>query len=156
MEMAAILGGTALQVSQDLSEGKRAAKAGKYDQLLRERQAKRTERAGLSEQRRLKEAGRRLKGSQIVNIAARGGRISGTNLKAIVQSAAAIEQDAFTIARNTQFAAATQRYQGRLAKYKRQVARHGSRVRAATTFMKTTGKFYSLYGAKKKPKEQDA
>lgn len=139
LAVGAIAGGTALQVSEGLREGKAAAKAGKNQQMMFERQAVQTERAGLDEQKRLKEFGRQLKGQQIVSVAARGGTLSGTSAKAIVESAAAIEADAFTIARNTQFTAATQRYQGELARYRGKLARRGSRIRAFTTIAKTTG-----------------
>lgn len=139
LAIGAIVGGTTLEVSEGLKEGKRAAKAGKYQQLAFERQAVQTERAGLTEQQRLKEFGRQLKGQQIVSVAARGGTLSGTSAKAIVASAAAIEADAFTIARNTQFTAATLRYQGALARYRGRLARRGSRVRAFTTIAKAAG-----------------
>ena len=146
LAVAAIAGGTAVEVSEGLREGKRAAKAGKNQQLAFERQAVQTERAGLTEQQRLKEFGRQLKGQQIVSVAARGGTLSGTSAKAIVESAAAIEADAFTIARNTQFTAATLRHQGALARFRGRLARRGSRIRAFTTITKTAGSL-ALSGA---------
>ncbi len=146
LAVGAIAGGTALQVSEGLKEGKRAAKAGKNQQLMFERQAVQTERAGITEQQRLKEFGRQLKGRPIVSVAARGGTLSGTSAKAIVESAAAIEADAFEIARNTQFRADTLRFQGAQARFRGRLARRGSRIRAFTTIAKTAGSL-ALSGA---------
>ena len=146
LAVGAIAAGTGVQVSEGLREGKRAARAGKNQQLMFERQAVQTERAGISEQQRLKEFGRQLKGRQIVSVAARGGTLSGTSAKAIVESAAAIEADAFEIARNTQFRADTLRHQGAEARFRGRLARRGSRVRAFTTIAKTAGTIALMKG----------
>lgn len=135
----ATVAGTAMQVAGGLAEGKAAAKAGKYQQQMFNRQAVHRERAGLTKQQRLKEEGRRLKGQQIVSVAARGGTLSGTSAKAIAESAIAIEADAATIARNAKFDADTLRYRGELARYRGRLARYGSRVRAFTTIASTVG-----------------
>jgi len=106
---------------------------------MAERRAKATERAGLEEQRRLTESGKRLTASQIVGVAAGGGKATGTNLKAIMRSAANIESDAAIISQNTQFQADTERYQGNLARYQGRMARYASRIRAASTIGKNVG-----------------
>lgn len=131
--------GQGLEFSSILQEGKEAAKAGKYQQLMYERQAKAVEAEGLQEQKLLREHGRRVKSRQIVNIAAGGGLLSGTSLKAIVNSAANIESDAAVIAQNTQFEAETLRYHGRVARYHGQMSRYGSRLRAALSLGKNIG-----------------
>jgi len=132
-------GGTALEASSQLREGKEAAKEGKYAQMAAERRAKITERATLDEQQRLRESGKRLKAKQIVDIAAGGGRLTGTSLKAIVQSAANVEHDIAKVGQSGMYEAEDIRYQGKVARYKGRMARYGSRIRAATTIGKSAG-----------------
>jgi hypothetical protein len=132
-------GGTGLEAYGALREGKESAKAGKHAQLMAERRAKIAEARGLDEIRLLKERGKELKARQIVDIAARGGTLTGTNLKAIVKSAANIEADAAVIAQSTQLEADTFRYQGAQARYQGRLARYGSRIRAATAIGKGIG-----------------
>lgn len=141
LAVGAMVVGTVVQVSAGLAEGKAAAAAGKRQQQMFNRQSAQTERSGITEQQRLKESGRRLKGQQIVSVAARGGALSGTSAKGIVESAAAIEADAHTIARNTQFKADTERFQGEQARYRGRLARRGSRIRAFTTVASNVSRF---------------
>jgi hypothetical protein len=137
--MAMMATGTGLEAYGALREGKESAKAGKHAQLMAERRAKIAEAKGLDEIRLLKERGKELKARQIVDIAARGGTLTGTNLKAIVKSAANIEADAAVIAQSTQLEADTFRYQGAQARYQGRLARYGSRIRAATAIGKGIG-----------------
>jgi hypothetical protein len=137
--MAMMATGTGLEAYGALREGKESAKAGKHAQLMAERRAKIAEARGLDEIRLLKERGKELKARQIVDIAARGGTLTGTNLKAIVKSAANIEADAAVIAQSTQLEADTFRYQGAQARYQGRLARYGSRIRAATAIGKGIG-----------------
>jgi hypothetical protein len=145
--IAAIAGqvlGTYLDVYGARTEGKQAAKLGRYQQLMAERAAKATERTAIHDIRLLKEQGRRLKARQIVNIAAGGGKLTGTNLKALVQSAAAVEADAAIIASNAAFDAQGIRYEGAMARYRGRMARFGSRIRVATTIGKGAGNAYMM------------
>lgn len=151
---AVIGGGTGLQVYSTLREGKEAAREGKrlqlqgrYDQLAEERRARITERAGLDEQRRLKEVGKRLKSAQIVSVAAGGGRLTGTALKAIVRSAANVEHDVAKIGESTGFEAEDIRHRGRqkrfrgdVAKFQGRLNRYGSRIRAMTAIGSGVGR----------------
>lgn len=144
--IAMITGGTALETYSTLQEGKESAKAGKYQQLMYERQAKAVEASGLHEQHLLREQGRQVKSRQIVNIAAGGGTLSGTSLKAIIKSAQNVEADAATIAQSAQFEAETLRYHGRVARYQGKAVRYASRIRAMTTIGKNMGSAMLMAG----------
>ena len=139
-------GGTALEMSSTLKEGKAAAKAGEYEQLMLNRQGKGVQMSGLDDIRRLREEGKRILEGLIVNAGAGGGTLTGTILKAAVNTAANVEADAAVIGRNASFQADSLYYQGEVARYKGQMDRYASRWRAATSLGKNVGSLLLMPG----------
>ena len=146
MGIAMMAGGTALEMSSTLKEGKAAAKAGEYEQLMLNRQGKGVQMSGLDDIRRLREEGKRILEGLIVNAGAGGGTLTGTILKAAVNTAANVEADAAVIGRNASFQADSLRYQGSVARYEGRMARYASRIRAATTLGKNVGSYLLMAG----------
>ena len=137
--MAMMAGGTAMETYGALEEGKQAAKVGKMQRQYYEAEARATEQAGLYDQRLLKERGRGLKAHQIAQMAAGGGSLSGTNLRTLARTAAAIEADAAVLGQESQRRAGQLRYRGAYADYAGKMARYGSRLRAAAAGGKGIG-----------------
>lgn len=146
LAVAAMAGGTALQVMSTLEEGKQAAKTGKLQQRQYEQDARATEEAGKYDIELKRKEGARLKATQIAQMAASGGIISGTNLEILADSAREVELDAQAIYRNTNARATGLRNQGKIARYQGRYARYGSRIRAFATGLQGAGMMGLMYG----------
>lgn len=137
--LAAFGGGAALQYWSTIEEGKEANRQSKLEQRRLNQQADLELEAGRVESREKRKEARRVKASQIAQIAASGGLLTGSKLEILADTAFEFESDARTIMRNFQVRAGGLRFEGALARYRGQLARRSARIRAATGLMKNIG-----------------
>jgi len=82
--------------------------------------------------------------AQIAQMSARGGRITGSNLLLLTDTAREFEADAGMIMYNYQLKATQLRTAGAIARYQGQVARRASRIRATADILGGAGKMYMM------------
>lgn len=123
--------GLALQYKQTLEEGKEAARLAELQQKQINRQAESELDVGERESREKRKQAKRFQASQIAQMAANGGRITGSNLSLLANTAREFEADAFVISRNFGIRAMELRNKGRLVRFQGQLARRGARIRGA-------------------------
>ncbi len=135
LAVATIAGSLGLSAYSTLEEGKDAAKLGKIAQQQYEIEAQGVGQAGRVESREKRKEARRFKAAQIARIGAQGGRLSGSNLLIIGDTAEQFEADARTITYNFQTEAIRLRNRGAIERYKGRVARRAARIRAGANFL---------------------
>lgn len=133
----AIAGGAGIGLSAygTLEKGKEAAKAGKIQQQQLEAEAKAAEQVGQYESRLKRKEAERTQASQIAQMMANGGLLTGSNLEILAETARNYEDDALVISRNYQMQAINLRNKGALARYEGQLARRASRIRAVSDIL---------------------
>ena len=146
LALAAVAGGAGLSAYNTLEEGKEQAKLGKIQQQQLNAEAKATEQAGQYESRQKRKEGQRLKATQIAQMSAQGGTMTGTSMGLVADSAKEIEADALIISRNYGLEATRLRNRGALAAYEGRVARRASRIRATADTASTIGQMYLMGG----------
>ena len=135
----AMVGGMGLSYYATTSEGKEAAKLGKIAQQQYDAEALATEQAGQYESREKRKEGARVKATRIADILATGGTLTGSSLTKIVDEAGEYEADARMISRNYGLQASQLRFTGAMERYKGQVARRASRIRATANLLSSAG-----------------
>jgi len=93
----------------------------------------------------------RLKASQIAQISASGGLLSGTNLQIIADSAYEAAMDRSVLRHNYAMRIKGLRDAGAEARYQGRLARYNARMRAFADIMGTAGSAAMLYGKRAKP-----
>ena len=94
LAVAAAVGGMALSYQQTIQEGKDAAELAKIQQQQLDAQAKSVDEAGQFESREKRKEGKRAIASQIAQMSANGGQITGSNLAIVANTAKVFEGDA--------------------------------------------------------------
>ena len=148
--------GLGLQYKQTLDEGKQAAKLGKLQQQQLNAQAKSEEEAGQYASREKRKEAKRAQASQIAQMAANGGAITGSNLLLLSDTAKAYEDDALIMYRNYKQRAVGLRNKGALAKWQGDLARRNSRIRGLSNLGTQIGTAYLLGAFKGTPKTTSA
>lgn len=143
--MTLMAGGTGLSAYSTYQQGEEANKMGKIQQLQYNAEAKAVEMSGQDEARLQREAGQRLLSTQIANVSAGGGQISGSNLYVIADSARNVEIDALVIERNYKTNATSLRQQGALARYEGQMARRNARIATVAGLLSGGGQMAGMY-----------
>lgn len=144
LAVAAIGGGTGLSTYATLKEGKEAAELSEISDLQYQAEAKATEQAGQYESREKRKQAERFKAMQIVQMAAQGGTLSGSNLILLADSAKEFEADARVIQRNAGLNAIKLRNAGAMASYEGKLVRQSSRIRAMGNVLNTAGTMYMM------------
>ena len=122
--------GIGLSAYGTLEAGKQEAELGKIQQQQLDAEAKATEQAGQYESRLKLKEGIRTGASQIAQMLANGGLLTGSNLQILADTAYEYNADAMVISRNYGLQATQLKNQGKLAAYEGRLARRNSRVRA--------------------------
>jgi len=148
LAIAAAGAGIGLSAYSTLEEGKEQAELGKIAQRQYIAEAKATEQAGQYESREKRKEAARAKASQIAQMAAQGGEITGGNITILADTAKNYEADARVIMRNYQLSATQLRNQGMLAAYQGRLARRSSRIRAFADTATGIGTMYLLSKSK--------
>ncbi len=130
LAVAAAVGGMALSYQQTIQEGKDAAELAKIQQQQLDAQAKSVDEAGQFESREKRKEGKRAIASQIAQMSANGGQITGSNLAIVANTAKVFEGDALVTARNYGMRAMELRNKGELVNWQGQLAKRNARIRA--------------------------
>jgi len=138
--------GAAMQAKATLDEGKAGVKYAKIQQQQYVQEAAANRNVGNYESREKRKEGYRLKASQIAQIGAQGGSLSGTNLAMITDSAREVESDAFLLQRNYDLKSDTLINKGKFGVYSARVARRASRIKAFTNAVES-GERAAMMGA---------
>ena len=144
--MAMYTAGAALQAYGTLQEGKEAAKAGKLQKKQYYWQAQGVREAGQYESRQIRKQGEGFEGTQVADISAQGGVITGGKLLMIADSAAEFEADARVTMQNATAESNRLKNIGMMAKYQGDVARVASRIRATADMTKAMGQMFMSMG----------
>ena len=124
----------ALKYQQTLEEGKQADKLAKVQQQQINRQAESVQEAGSHEAREKRKEARRAQASQIAQMAANGGAITGSNLSILANTSREFEADALVVSRNFGVKAMELRNKGALVRWQGRLARRNARIRGAVNF----------------------
>ena len=136
--------GLAMSYSQTLSEGKQAASLAKKEQQQINAQAKSVQEAGSYEAREKRKEAKRAQASQIAQMAANGGAITGSNLSILANTSREFEADALVISRNYGIKAMELRNKGKLVRWHGQLARRNSRIKGAANLATGIGTMYLM------------
>lgn len=131
--------GLALSYKATLDEGKDAAKFAKIQQQQINAQAKSVQEAGQQESREKRKQAKRFQASQIAQMAANGGAITGSNLSLLANTSREFEADALVISRNFGVRAMELRNKGSLVRFQGRLARRSARIRGAANLAKGIG-----------------
>ncbi len=131
---------------QTLEEGKQQAELAKQQQQQLNIQAESEEEAGQFASREKRKEARRAQASQIAQMAANGGAITGSNLLLLSDTAREFEDDALIINRNFKQRAIGLRNRGALIRHQGRLARRNARVRATAQSI-STGTRAAMAGA---------
>jgi hypothetical protein len=142
-------GGTALSSISYAEEGHEANKMGKLQQQQYNAEAEAVRISGRDEGSVKREEAERFKTSQIANISANRGAISGSNLILVMDSARNFELDALTIERNYMTQAGKLVQAGHLVRYEGQMAQKAGRMKSWSNALGSAGQAGSQYYAYK-------
>jgi len=131
--------GMGMSAYATLEEGKQTDELSKISQRQYEAEAKAAEQAGQYESREKRKEAQRAKATQIAQMSANGGLLTGSNLLILAETAKNYEDDALVIARNYKVEATRLRNRGAIIRYQGQVAKRNSRIRAFTGVMTGIG-----------------
>jgi len=145
---ALVAGGIGISAYSAFEEGKHEAKMGKLARDQYYAEAKSTEQAGQYESRQKRKDAIRTKASQVAQMAAQGGTLTGSNLLLLASTAKNFEDDAKVIMRNYQMSAIELRNRGKIALYEGQVARRAARMRGALHIIKPLAKMFTATSPK--------
>lgn len=137
-----IIGGGALSAFSTLEEGEEAAEQGKIMQQQYAAEAAATRMASGEKARMKRKEGREIEAEQVTAL---GGKISGSNLLVLMDTARKVEMDASTIERNASVKAGYLEQKGRIARYKGKMAKRSAGIRALAGAVSTIGQAYFLY-----------
>jgi hypothetical protein len=136
--------GTGLSAYSAYEEGEQAAEEGKIAGQQFEAEAQATTETGRYESREKRKEAERFKALQIAQISGQGGKLTGSSLELLANTAANFESDARMIMRNYQLNATNLRMQGAMARWQGQVARSAGRIRAVATVLEKAGSAYFM------------
>lgn len=140
-----VAAGGGLSAYSTLEQGKQQVKYAKIAQKQLNAEADATEQAGAYESREKRKEGQRMQASQIAQISANGGMISGSNLLVMADSAREVENDAIAISYNYKTQANELRNRGALGLYQARIDRRSSRIRAFADALGTAGSAALMY-----------
>jgi len=143
------IGGLSLSYQQTLEEGKEADRLAKIQQQQLIAQSKSVREAGQHESREKRKQAHRAQASQIAQMAANGGAITGSNLSILANTAREFEADALVISRNFGIKAMELRNKGALVRWQGRVAKRSARVRGAANLATGIGTIFLLSKMKK-------
>ncbi|MCK5611576.1 hypothetical protein KAR91_57425 [Candidatus Pacearchaeota archaeon] len=123
--------GLALSYKQTLEEGKEADRLAEEQQRQINRQAESVQDVGEDVSREKRKEAKRFQASQIAQMAANGGAITGSNLGLLASTSREFEADALVISRNFGVRAMELRNKGALVRHQGRLARRSARIRGA-------------------------
>ena len=125
--------GTALTMWSQYEQGQSAADAGHMRRAQLEAEAKAVSLSGRREEIEKRKEGHRLMASQIAQIGAQGGNLTGSKVEIMAADAEMVNADANTINFNYMTEATRLRNEGKIANWQGDTARWAARIRTATT-----------------------
>ena len=129
-----------------LEEGKTANKMAKIQSSNLENESKATRMAGQSEMLEKQKEGARLQATQIAQMNAQGGTMTGSNLLTLATTAKEIEADAMMIERNYRMNANTLNSNAALTRWQGKNALRASRIRATADGLQSAAMLFAAAG----------
>lgn len=147
--MTAIGTGTGLSAYGTLKEGKETVSSSKLERSILYKEAESVRQAGAYEAGLKATEANQVQGTNIANIAAGGGTITGSKLLGLVNNYVNFEADKRMIMRNAELQAASLKMKGQLGVYQARKLRQAARIRATADIAMTAGMMASALGNKK-------
>lgn len=136
-----MIGGTALSTYGTLAEGKELAEQGQIQQRQYQAEANAALMSGSEAALQKRKEARRLLATQV----AMGGKLSGSKLIVMADSAREAEMDALTIERNAGVRAGSLIQAGQMARYEGQLYKRNAGIRAFSNLAGSLGRSYMMY-----------